>query len=100
MNLNNLKYDWKNNKALLLMSIPGIVLLLLFAYYPMTGIVIAFQDYSLFQGIKGSEWIGFENFMRFFEDPYFFRLLKNTLLLGIYYGAFRHLSFLHFCSMK
>ena len=84
MNLNNLKYDLKNNKALLLMSIPGIVLLLLFAYYPMTGIVIAFQDYSLFQGIKGSEWIGFENFMRFFEDPYFFRLLKNTLLLGFY----------------
>lgn len=80
----NLGYDIKNNKALLLMSIPGIILVLLFAYYPMAGIVIAFQDYSLFQGIGGSEWVGFENFTRFFADPYFFRLLKNTFLLGFY----------------
>ena len=56
----------------------------LFAYYPMVGIVTAFQNYSLFLGVSGSEWIGFDNFTRFFNDPNFFRIIKNTFLLGFY----------------
>ncbi len=64
------------------MSIPGLIMIALFAYYPMVGIVTAFQNYSLFLGIRGSEWIGFDNFIRFFNDPNFFRIIKNTFVLG------------------
>ncbi|RAP75903.1 ABC transporter permease [Paenibacillus montanisoli] len=77
-------YDWKCNRSFLLMSIPGLIIIALFAYYPMVGVLTAFQDYSLFKGMSGSEWIGFDNFRRFFEDPNFFRIVKNTFLLGLY----------------
>ncbi|MDR1902445.1 MAG: ABC transporter permease subunit [Treponema sp.] len=77
-------YDVKHNKWLLAMSLPGIVMVVLFRYLPMGGLAMAFQNYSLFLGISGSEWIGFTNFVRFFSDPYFFRILKNTFLLGLF----------------
>ena len=82
--LRGLAYDLRHNKWLLAMSIPGLICIILFRYIPMGGLAIAFQDYSLFKGISGSKWIGFENFVRFFKDPYFFRILKNTFLLGLY----------------
>ncbi|WP_314586749.1 ABC transporter permease subunit [Paenibacillus terrigena] len=81
--ISKLNYDWKCNRFLLLMSLPGLIMIALFAYYPMVGIVTAFQNYSLFLGIKGSEWIGFDNFTRFFNDPNFFRIIKNTFVLGL-----------------
>lgn len=77
-------YDLKHNKILWALSLPGLILLIVFKYFPMYGILIAFQDYNLFGGMSGSEWIGFENFVRFFQDPYFFRLLRNTFLIGLY----------------
>ncbi|WP_152393846.1 ABC transporter permease [Paenibacillus guangzhouensis] len=80
--ISKLNYDWKCNRFLLLMSFPGLIMIALFAYYPMVGIVTAFQNYSLFLGISGSEWIGFDNFIRFFKDPNFFRIIKNTFVLG------------------
>ncbi|MFD0620164.1 ABC transporter permease [Paenibacillus sp. GCM10027629] len=82
--ISKLNYDWKCNRFLLLMSLPGLIMIALFAYYPMVGIVTAFQNYSLFLGIKGSEWIGFDNFVRFFNDPNFFRIIKNTFVLGLF----------------
>lgn len=80
--ISKLTFDWKRNRFFLLMSFPGLIMTALFAYYPMVGIVTAFQNYSLFLGIKGSEWIGFDNFIRFFNDPNFFRIIKNTFVLG------------------
>ena len=53
----------------------------------MLGIVIAFEDYKPFWGIEGiftSNWVGFKHFIKFFQSPYFLRLMKNTLLLSIY----------------
>ena len=82
--LRGLAYDLRHNKWLLAMSVPGLICIILFNYIPMGGLAIAFQDYSLFLGIKGSTWVGFDNFARFFKDPYFFRILKNTFLLGLY----------------
>lgn len=82
--ISNLKYDFKYNKAILLMTIPGLLWLLIFRYVPMYGVLIAFKKYSLFKGFFKSEWVGFRYFIQFFEDPYFFRLLKNTFLLGLY----------------
>lgn len=77
-------YDFKHNKILWALSLPGLILLIVFKYLPMYGIVISFYDYNLYGGLSGSEWIGFENFIRFFNDPYFFRVLRNTFILGIY----------------
>jgi putative aldouronate transport system permease protein len=50
----------------------------------MWGIVIAFQDYQPFLGIRDSQWVGMENFTNFFSNPDFFRLLRNTLVLALY----------------
>lgn len=77
-------YNYKHHKWLWLMSLPGLIFIILFKYIPMLGLVMAFQDYGLYLGIAGSEWIGFDNFTKFFADPYFFRLLKNTFAIGVF----------------
>ncbi|MFB3160242.1 sugar ABC transporter permease [Neobacillus sp. 179-J 1A1 HS] len=72
----------KRDKWLYLLLIPGLAYFIIFKYLPMWGIVIAFQDYSPFLGIFGSKWVGFENFIDFFKNPDFFRLLENTFILA------------------
>lgn len=71
------------DRWLYIMLLPGVIYFLIFKYGPMWGIVIAFQNYSPFQGVSGSPWVGFKHFDRLFGDPTFFMLLKNTLLLSI-----------------
>lgn len=58
--------------------------LLVFMYYPMYGAQIAFRDFLPGRTILGSEWVGMENFIRFFNSPMFERLLRNTLVLSAY----------------
>jgi putative aldouronate transport system permease protein len=72
------------NKYLYLMLLPVMAYFILFEYMPMYGSIIAFKDFNPYQGIWGSPWAGFKNFEQFFNSYYFFRLLKNTLLLSIY----------------
>ena len=79
-----LKLDLKNHWQVYLMAIPVIAYFLVFNYAPMVGIVMAFQKYQISKGILGSRWIGLANFTRFFNGPYFWRTLRNTLLLSIY----------------
>lgn len=64
------------------MMLPGILYLILFKYVPMAGSVIAFKDYSVFQGIWGSAWVGWNNFQKLFDYPDFYRILRNTIVLG------------------
>lgn len=71
-------------KVLYLLSIPGIVYFLVFKYIPLTGSVMAFQDYSIFTGIWKSEWVGLANFRRMVEYADFWRILKNTMAIGFY----------------
>ena len=66
-----LKKDLINNRGLYALVIPGFILLIIFSYIPMYGVVMAFQNYDPSAGILGSEWIGFENFERFFKGYYF-----------------------------
>ncbi|KKI90597.1 protein lplB [Bacillus sp. SA1-12] len=73
----------KRDRWLYLLLIPGILYFLIFKYAPMWGVVIAFQDYSPFKGVFGSEWVGFENIKDFFQNPDFFRLLQNTFILAV-----------------
>ncbi|CAG9621150.1 ABC transporter permease [Sutcliffiella rhizosphaerae] len=69
---------------LYLLMIPGILFFIIYKYVPMWGIVIAFQDYSVFAGIQGSEWVGFKHFERMFQSEEFYRIFSNTLLISLY----------------
>ena len=57
---------------------------IVFHYVPMFGIIIAFKDYTVFKGIWGSEWVGLEYFRDFLSDSYFYKLIRNTLMIGLY----------------
>lgn len=72
------------DKWLYILLIPGALYFILFKYLPMWGILISFQDYSPFRGFWDSEWVGFDHFINFFQNPDFFRLLRNTLILALY----------------
>lgn len=74
---------WKH-RYLYLMILPGFLTVLLFCYFPMYGILIAFKNYNAVQGVWGSPWIGLKYFKSFLHDPMAFSVLKNTLLLGLY----------------
>lgn len=78
----DLKKRVYKNRFLLLMLIPGLIYFFVFCYIPMYGVLIAFQDYKLKMGILGSEFIGLKNFERLFTDPYFFTVLRNTVVIS------------------
>lgn len=78
------KKDWKRNKSLYLIVIPVILFYLRFMYKPMYGALIAFQNYVPAKGMSGSKWVGFAQFIKFFNSPYFVRLIRNTLVLSLY----------------
>lgn len=73
-----------NNKSLYIMLLPGLLLTLVFRYFPMYGILLAFKDYKPLQGVWGSPWVGFQHFETFFTSPNFGILLNNTLRLSIF----------------
>ena len=79
-----LKKDLINNRGLYALVIPGFILLIIFSYVPMYGVIMAFQDYDPSLGVAGSEWVGFENFIRFFRGYYFTEVLQNTLLISLF----------------
>lgn len=81
---NRIRKDLQRNWTLYLLVLPVLIYYAVFMYKPMYGAIIAFKDFTPAKGVFGSEWVGFENFTRFFTSPYFGRLLKNTLLLSIY----------------
>lgn len=76
----HLKREWQ----LYVMLIPTVLWLLIFLYKPMYGLQIAFKDYSIFRGIAGSPWVGFEHFQTLFENDQFLRALKNTVIISFY----------------
>lgn len=78
------KKDYRRNKVKYLMVLPVVIYFLVFAYKPMYGVLIAFQDYKVQLGMSGSEWIGFENFRRFFSDPSAKRIIMNTFRISIW----------------
>jgi putative aldouronate transport system permease protein len=76
--------DFARNKYLYLMMIPVIAYYVVFHYAPMYGAVIAFKNYTPMKGILGSDWVGLKNFADFFHSYYFWRILKNTILISVY----------------
>lgn len=74
----------RNSWQLYLLALPALVYFFVLNYIPMYGIQIAFKDFVASRGIWGSKWAGTEHFERFFNSFYFWRLLSNTLILGLY----------------
>jgi putative aldouronate transport system permease protein len=72
------------DRWLYLMLLPGIIYFILFKYLPMWGVFIAFQDYQPYLGFWRSDWVGLKHFTRFFSDPSFGMLFRNTIVLAIY----------------
>ena len=75
--------NFKRNWSYLLFLIPAVVVTFIFAYIPMYGLLIAFQDFMPGDSIMSGQWIGFENFTAFFGDYQFWPLMGNTFLLCI-----------------
>jgi putative aldouronate transport system permease protein len=101
--------EWR----LYLLVAPLMIWFAVFLYAPMAGLQIAWKDYSLFKGILGSPWIGFENFTALLTDPQFLRAVRNTfaisllslilafpipVVLGIAFNEIRHAGFRRFAQ--
>ena len=77
---------WKrfwDTKFLFFLFLPALIYYLVFHYYPMWGISLAFYQYNSWLGLAGSQFIGFRNFQVFFESPNFWTYVYNTLALGL-----------------
>ncbi len=79
-----LKYVKKNWQLYVFFLLPGLLLTLIFKYGPMGGILIAFEDYNVIEGVLGSPWVGLEYFRRFLSSPDFMNYLMNTLKLSVF----------------
>lgn len=73
----------RNHYFLYIMLFLPLCYYILFHYVPLYGITIAFQDYSIFAGISGSPWTGFQNFQKIFAIAEFSRAVRNTLFLNV-----------------
>lgn len=67
-----------------LMLLPVLAWYIIFQYGPMYGLLMAFQRYLPTKGILGSQWVGLKNFSDFLADPYFLRVVRNTLIINVY----------------
>lgn len=79
-----LKRDLRKHYSLYLFLIPALAIIITFAYVPMYGVVIAFKNFKPALGIMGSDWVGFDNFIRFFKSYQFTNVLSNTLSISVY----------------
>lgn len=77
-----IKKDLRNNYLLYLLMVPGILLLVLFKIGPVGAMVIAFKDYSPALGVFGSKFVGLDQFIRIFKDPYIWKITGNTIILA------------------
>ena len=76
-------YEFKKNKSLFAMLIPATAIIIIFAYLPMSGLVLAFKNYRFDLGVFGSEWNGIENFRYLFSSGTGLLITKNTILYNL-----------------
>ncbi len=79
---NRFKIYLRNNYILYLFLLLPIAYFVIFKYGPMYGILVAFKDYNIFQGVWASPWIGLDAFKEIFAMPQFIQALRNTFLLN------------------
>ncbi len=63
---------------------PAVILMILFNFIPMYGLIIAFKDYTVLDTISGAPWVGLDYFKEFFKDPLFWTVMKNTIGIAFY----------------
>ncbi len=78
------KVEFQQNWQLYVMVLLPVIYMLVFSYYPMLGLQIAFRKYLPTKGIWGSDWVGLRHFIRFFGNPQWFSIVKNTFLISSY----------------
>ncbi|MDF2632922.1 MAG: binding-protein-dependent transport system inner rane component [Caproiciproducens sp.] len=76
--------EWRENKELYLMCVPGLILLIMFCYIPFAGIWMAFTDFNAVDGIFGSPFVGLENFKYFFTGGMAGKVIYNTLFINVF----------------
>ncbi|WP_246320761.1 ABC transporter permease [Paenibacillus germinis] len=76
--------DIVRDRWLYVILLPGILYFIIFKYVPMFGLLMAFEDYKPHLGFMNSPWAGLKHFERFFSEPQFWILFRNTILLAIY----------------
>lgn len=74
----------KKSKYLYLIFLLPFLYYVIFHYAPMYGVLISFKDYNIAKGVFGSDWVGLKHFKKFLLDDYFWKLVRNTLLLNVY----------------
>ena len=82
--MRGLKRSWKRHWQLYLVILLPIAYFIIFKYIPMANTVIAFKDYNVVDGVWGSDWAGLKHFERFFSNPIFWPVLRNTFVLSAY----------------
>ena len=75
--------EWKKNKALFLMILPAVLIILVFSYLPMSGLILAFKDYRYNLGIFKSPWNGLQNFKFLFASGTGWLITRNTILYNL-----------------
>ncbi|MDO3677119.1 ABC transporter permease [Paenibacillus ehimensis] len=83
--LNRKKSKWKlvvEQKYLFLMSLPFVIWLIIFNYVPIWGWTMAFQNYKPGKAFSEQTWVGFDNFIKLFQEPHFYLVLRNTLAMS------------------
>lgn len=78
----NANRSWRRDWELYLMALPCVILVIIFNYIPMGGVILAFKSYNFSDGILKSPWVGFDNFRFFFESGVAGRLVFNTVFLN------------------
>ncbi|MCJ8014440.1 ABC transporter permease subunit [Paenibacillus sp. KQZ6P-2] len=81
--MSQLLKSYKSHRALILMFLPGFLLFILFRYVPIYGILIAFKNYRILEGVWSSPWAGLENFHRLVSGPGFLKALRNTGIIAV-----------------
>jgi len=76
-------YQARKTATLFLMAAPAIILVILFSYFPMSGLILAFKSYRFDKGVFGSAWNGFENFRYLFQSGTGWLITRNTILYNI-----------------
>lgn len=84
INKNSTLVHMKKHIFIYLLVLPGFLYTLVFHYFPIYGIAIAFKDFRISKGILGSPWVGFKHFSILFQDEYFYKVLFNTILINVY----------------
>jgi len=69
----------RRDRSLIVMTLPALILLVVFSYIPMVGLITAFQDYNVYSGFLHSPWVGISQFTELFGDPAFWQAFVNTI---------------------